>query len=258
MRCDKHYLNSIHILSKDGKSVRECVTDSNNYNTNGRKLSPMREGETKSCMFRKGHIYLRKFQESFLRLLYRDVQTMEMRKGTRQTAAWGTDRDAYRYQRQGEESPLWPSVIKRKYGKWEWSILGLEHRYMSWAGTQMQTPEAWMCMRSLPRGHVKDANFLAPCPKLYFFNEDFKVIPKQVTSETFWANQGSRVSWLAAAPQTVSSQTSSVQLTFQSWKCWLITVCWWLKLGKILFCRFCMYVPGAWPHAGTTAQIPHA
>lgn len=43
---------------------------------------------------------------------------------------------------------------------------------------------------------------------------------------------------IVAAPQTVSSQTSSLQLTFQRRKCWLITVLWWLKLGIILLCRF--------------------
>lgn len=46
-------------------------------------------------------------------------------------------------------------------------------------------------------------------------------------------------------PQTPSSQTNSVQVTFQRWKCWLITVLWWFKLDKILLYTFCMYVPGA-------------
>lgn len=40
-------------------------------------------------MFRKAHIYLEKFQESFLSLVDTHVQTMEMGKGTRQEAAWG-------------------------------------------------------------------------------------------------------------------------------------------------------------------------
>lgn len=37
-------------------------------------------------MFRKAHIYLEKFQESFLSLVDTHVQTMEMGKGTRQEA----------------------------------------------------------------------------------------------------------------------------------------------------------------------------
>ena len=39
-------------------------------------------------MFRKGHIYLGKFQESFLRLDDTDFQMMETKQGTRQTAVW--------------------------------------------------------------------------------------------------------------------------------------------------------------------------
>lgn len=38
-------------------------------------------------MFRKGHIYLDKFQESFFRLSDTDFQMMETEKGTRQTVA---------------------------------------------------------------------------------------------------------------------------------------------------------------------------
>lgn len=42
-------------------------------------------------MFRKGHIYLLKFQENILRLVDTDVQKMKLGRSTRQIAAWGTE-----------------------------------------------------------------------------------------------------------------------------------------------------------------------
>lgn len=128
----------------------------------------------------------------------------------------------------------------------------------SLAGRTDTWSQTLVCTRNFPKSLVKDANFLAPCA------EGLGVVQNSTSRmrtlgwfqsrwppPCFGKTQASRVSWFAAAPQTPSSQTNSVQVTFQRWKCWLLTVLWWFKLDKILLCRFCIYVHGAWHCAAT-------
>lgn len=78
----------------------------------GSEIIPERRKQ-KHCIG-KGHIYLGKFQERFLRLADTDFQTMALGKGTRQTAARQEHRQrSVKYQCPGEDSPIWPSVVKR-------------------------------------------------------------------------------------------------------------------------------------------------
>ena len=79
---------------------------------------------------------------------------------------------------------------------------------MSWARNTDAWISNWACTRTSLKSLVEDAHVSAPCaeilgsgPELYFFHEDLRVIPKQVTSHTFWENQALRVSWLVIAPQ---------------------------------------------------------
>lgn len=86
-----------------------------------------------------------------------------------------------------------------------------------------------MCRRTSLKSFVKEAHFLAPCaeilgsgPELYFFNEDLTVIPKQVTSDTFWGTKLQSLMTCCGPLDAGSTWICSTQVTFQRLPRWLI------------------------------------